>query len=79
MKLRAILSRVVKMCTAAWTLLIRSLQLSCVLLICALVMLFAFDTGGGKYEFYIQALALQEYAQVPLLIGAIIPVCLEDL
>lgn len=79
MKLRAVLSRMVQMRAAAWSLLIRSIQLSCVMLICALVLLFAFETGGGKYVLYIQSRALQEYAQVAMLIGAIIPVVLEDL
>ncbi len=79
MKIHAWISRVAGMKKSAWELLIRSLQLTCFLLICALAMIYAFETGSGRYEFYIQSKALQEYAQVALLIGAIIPVCLEDL
>ena len=79
MKIHAWISRVTGMKKSAWELLIRSLQMTCLLLICALAMIFAFETGSGKYELYIEARALQEYAQVALLIGAIVPVCLEDL
>ena len=79
MKIRALISRVTGMKGSAWILLIRSLQLTCFLLICSLAMIYAFETGSGRYEFYIQSKALQEYAQVALLIGAILPVCLEDL
>lgn len=79
MKIRATLSLILQMSPAAWAFLIRSLQLSCLLLFCACVLLLHFEGGGGSYSLYIQSKAFQEYAQAALLIGAIVPLCLEDL
>ncbi len=73
------LSRNVQMNNDAWEFLIRSIQLACILLLCSLSMLFAFDEGSKPYSLYIQSRALQEYAQTALLLAAIIPVCLQDL
>ena len=78
MKIRAVIDRMTRMNQTAWDFYIRSLQLSCVLLLGACALLASFG-ASGPYRLYIQAQALAECAQVAMLMGAIIPVCLEDL
>ena len=75
--IRNVIRRMARMCPAAWEFLIRSLQLSCFLLLCALALLHKSESAVGFLSK--QSAAFQESAQVALLLGAIIPVCLEDL
>lgn len=79
MKIKAVISRMLSMCPEAWYIFIRSLQLSCVLLILSAVLLIGYETGlsGGRY-LYELAGGLYELPQALLLIGAISSVCIED-
>lgn len=79
MKYRATLSRILRMSPRAWEFLIRSLQMSSLLLLCAVFLLISYQENPGAYSLYIQSGAFQEYAQLALLLGGIIPLCLEDL
>ena len=80
MKLRATLLRMLNMCPAAWYIFIRSIQLSCALLLGAVLLLLAWDGDMLRhYSLYMTAIALNETAQAVLLIGILLPVILEDL
>jgi hypothetical protein len=80
MKLRATLLRMLNMCPAAWYIFIRSIQLSCTLLLGAILLLLAWDGDMLQhYTLYMTAIALNETAQAVLLPGVLIPVILEDL
>lgn len=78
MILRKIVRRMLCMNSAAWEYWIRALQLSCLLLLAAAVLLF-FAQGEAAAERIRQAAAFQDAAQVTLLTAALVPVCLEDL
>ena len=79
MKCKKTVSRILRMSPRAWEFQIRSLQLSCLLLLCAIFLLIRFQDSMGAYSLYILSGAFQEYAQLALLMGGIIPLCLEDL
>ena len=67
------------MCPLAWYIFIRSIQLSCVLLLGAVLLLLAWDGDMLRhYTLYMTALALNETAQAVLLIGMLLPVIIED-
>ena len=79
MKLRAIVSRMLLMQPEAWYIFRRSLQLGCLLLFCAFVLLLGW--GGQnmtRYRLYMTAQALNEITQAVLLIGVLLSVILED-
>ena len=80
MKLRATVRRMLCMCPAAWYIFIRGIQLCCVLLFGAVMLLIAWDGDLlGRYPFFRTAEALNETAQAVLLLVVILPVCVEDL
>ncbi len=79
MKIRKTVLRILQMSPRAWRFQIRFLQLSCLLLLCAVILLISCQEKAGGYALYIQAGAFQEYAQLALLLGGIIPLCLDDL
>ena len=80
MKLNAILRRMLGMCALSWSIFIRSIQLSCILLLGAVLLLIAWNGDMlGHYTLYMTALALNETAQAILLIGLLLPVIVEDL
>ncbi len=80
LKLRATLRRMLDMCPLAWYIFIRSIQLSCALLLGALLLLIAWDGDMLQhYALYRSAIALSECAQVVLLVGMLLlPVIIED-
>ena len=79
MKLRAIVRRMLCMSDAAWYIFIRCIQLSCLLLFCAFMLLL--DCGGSimQRQQYMTAMALYEAPQGLLLGGLILSVCAEEL
>lgn len=80
MKLRQTIHCMLNMKPLPWRLFKRSLQLSCVLLLCAAALLH--ECGGdllAHYRLYITAQALNECAQSSLLIALLLSVCLEEL
>ncbi len=78
--LRKILTRMLHMCPLAWYVSIRCLQLCCFLLLCAGLLLAAWNGHMlHHYDWYMTALALNETAQAVLLIGILFPVIIEDL
>ncbi len=79
MKLRAIVRRMLSMSDAAWYIFIRSIQLSCVLLFCAFMLLLDCDGSIMQREKYMTAIALFESPQGLLLGGLILSVCAEEL
>ncbi len=77
---RKTLRRMLAMCPAAWAVSIRTLQLGCVLLLGAILLLIRCDGDlMGRYELYISAMSLNEACQSVLLVGTIAGVCIEDL
>lgn len=79
-KLRSTLRRMLSMCPDAWYIFIRSVQLCCLLLFCAFMLLLEWDgsmTNG--YDLYMTAMGLMETGQGLLLIAGILSVCIEDL
>ena len=79
MKLKATVRRMLAMCPAAWYILIRTLQLCCVLLLCSIALLHARGSSMSEgYTLYRTALALNETAQALLLIAVLLSVCIED-
>ena len=78
MKLRLAVRGMLNMCPEAWKLFIRSLQLCCVLLLGAVLLLIGWD--GQMLEhgtLYHTAVALNETAQAILLLGILLPVLVE--
>ena len=80
MKLRRTVERMLAMKPGPWYLFIRSIQLCCVLLLCAAALL-AECRGDllGRYGLYALAQSLNETAQGILLIAVLASVCMEDL
>ena len=78
MIVKAVLDRMTRMNGQAWDFFKRSLQLSNALIAASIFLFLCFDCIG-RYELYIQAHAFLEFSQVSLLMGSLIPVCLEDL
>ncbi len=80
MKIRAILNRMLSMCPDAWYIFIRTLQLCCFLLLCALALLLKWDGSMVEgYELYMTAMGLVETGQALLLVSGIISICIEGL
>jgi hypothetical protein len=80
MKLTASVRRMLQMCPTAWRIFLRCLQLSCFLLICAALLLIAWNGDYiGSFRFYQLSASLQEMAQLALLGAVIVPPCVEDL
>ena len=75
---RQVIRRMLEMRPLAWEIFLRCLQMSCLFLFCALLLLLKDDPSEGS-EFGLRAASFQEIAQVSLLLGAIIPVIVEDL
>ena len=80
MKLRQTIRRMLAMKSDPWYLFLRSLQLCCVLLLCAFALLLEYNGDQlGKYPLYMTAQSLNETAQGILLIAIILSVCMEEL
>ena len=80
MKLRQTIQRMLAMKEGPWVLFLRSLQLCCVLLLCAFALLLEYNGDQlGKYPLYMTAQSLNETAQGILLIAIILSVCMEEL
>lgn len=79
MKIKAVVRRMLSMCPEAWYIFIRSIQLCCVLMLCAFALL---SQWGGSmyhnYSLYMTAISLSEICQALLLIAVILSVCIED-
>ena len=79
MKLKATIQRMLQMCPEAWYITIRSLQLCCVLLFGAFLLLLEWNGDMlGKYALYMTAQSLNESAQAILLIAMLFSVIVED-
>ena len=76
MKIKSILDRMLSMSENAWFFFIRSLQMSCVLLFCAWMLLLP---ENMPYSIYQTAMEMAEMPKVILLIGLILSVCVEDI
>ena len=61
----------------AWYIFIRTLQLSCMMLLCSVFLLISHDNSGGRH-IYLTAMALYENPQALLFIGLILSACMED-
>lgn len=80
MKLRQTIQRMLAMKDGPWVLFLRSLQLCCVLLLCAFALLLEYNGDQlGKYPLYMTAQSLNESAQGILLVAIILSVCMEEL
>ena len=80
MKLKKTIRRMLNMKPDPWYLFIRSIQLYCVLLLCAFALLLEYNGDMlGKYPLYITAQSLNESAQGILLVALILSVCMEAL
>lgn len=80
MKLLQTIHRMLAMKDGPWILFLRSLQLCCVLLLCAFALLLEYNGDQlGKYPLYMTAQSLNESAQGILLVAIILSVCLEEL
>ena len=80
MKLKKTVRRMLSMKPDAWYVFIRSIQLCCLLLLCAFALLV--ECNGdllGRYPLYISAQSLNETAQGILLVALILSVCIEEL
>ncbi len=77
--LKKTIRRMLCMCPAAWTIFIWSVRLTAFVLVCAFVLLLGWGGSLAEgYERYMTAMSLYEIGQALLLIGAILPVCIED-
>ena len=80
MKLRKTIRRMLATKNDPWYLFLRSLQLCCVLLLCAFALLLEYNGDQiGKYPLYMTAQSLNESAQGILLVAIILSVCMEEL
>lgn len=80
MKLRKTIERMLAMKPGPWYIFLRSIQLCCVLLLCAFALLVEYNGDMlGKYPLYISAQSLNETAQGILLVAVILSVCMEEL
>ena len=73
--MKSVVVRMLDMCPLAWRLFLSSLQLSCALLLCSLLLQLGVlqSSDGGQL-----AAALYELPQALLLIGLLSSVCVED-
>ena len=79
MKLKKGLRRMLSMSSDAWYIFIRSLQLCCIMLLCAFMLML--DCGGSKstdYQLYMTAIGLTENTQAVLLIAIILSACMDS-
>ncbi len=80
MKLRQTVHRMLSMKPDAWYIFLRSIQLCCLLLLCAFALLLEYNGDTlGKYPLYMTAQSLNESAQGILLIAVILSICVEEL
>ena len=80
MKLRKTVRRMLDMKPDAWYIFLRSLQLCCMLLLCAFALLLEHNGDMlGKYPLYMTAQSLNESAQGILLVAIILSICMEEL
>ena len=80
MKLKKTIRRMLNMKPDPWYLFIRSIQLCCLLLLCAFALLLEYNGDMlGKYPLYITAQSRNESAQGILLVALILSVCMEEL
>ena len=80
MKIKSSVGRMLCMCPEAWYIFIRTIQLSCFLLLCAFLLLL--EWNGCMYEkrnLYMTAISLLETVQALLILATVIPVCIEDI
>lgn len=78
MLVHKVLRRMLAMGIQPWKALILSLQGACLLLLAALIFLLRFQESGSMEHLRLAG-TMQDFAQLSLLGGALIPVCLEDL
>ena len=79
MKLKKTLLRMLAMCPDAWYIFITSVRLTAFVLVCAFVLLLGWGGSMAEgYRQYMTAMSLYEIGQALLLVGAILPVCIED-
>ena len=77
--LKKTIRRMLCMCPAAWYIFIWSVRLTAFVLLCAFLLLLRWDGSMAEgYTQYMTAMSLYEIGQALLLIGAIFPVCIED-
>ena len=80
MKTPAPVRRMLRMCPAAWRIFLRCLQMSSFLLVCAALLLIAWDGDYiHSFRFFQLSATLQQMAQLALLGAVILPPCVEDL
>lgn len=80
MKLKPVLHRMLSMCPDAWYIFLRSIQLCCVLLFCAFMLLLQWNERMLEhYELYMTAMSIAEVTQALLLIAVLLSVCIEDI
>ena len=78
--LKKTIARILEMKDGSWWVFLRCLQLCVFLLLCSWALfLSCHGDYPGNLERYISAVSLYETGQIVLLIGVILPVCLEDL
>ena len=79
MKLQKTVRRMLSMKPDAWYVFIRSIQLCCLLLLCAFALLVEYNGDMlGRYSLYISAQSLNETAQGILLVALILSICIEE-
>ena len=79
MKLRKTVQRMLAMCPDAWYIFITSVKLTAFVLVCAFMLLLAWDGSMIEgYRQYMTAMSLYEIGQALLLIGVLFSVCIED-
>jgi hypothetical protein len=78
MKIKQIVFRMSRMCAPAWYIFRRCLQLAAFLLACALLLTIGADGGIDGVKMAKTASALNETAEAVLLLGALLPVIVED-
>ncbi len=78
MLVHKVLHRMLSMGIRPWKMLILSLRGACLLLLAALIILLRFQESG-RLELLRLAGIMQDFAQLSLLGGVLIPVCLEDM
>ena len=79
MKLRMTLRRMLRMCPEAWYIFISSVRLTAFLVLCAFVLLLAWNGSMRHgYRQYMTAMSLYEIGQALLLVGVLFSAIIED-
>lgn len=79
LKFKPIIRRMCAMCPEAWYIFIRSIQLCCLLLLCAVALLVADKSMADQgQKLLLTATSLNETAQASLLIAVVFSVIIED-